>query len=166
MHLILDADGLIKLHRSGVLAHTVSAFRCTIPRAVYEEVVVRGKAKLHQDAERIERILDGAVAVESVEGRRRRDAGLGAGELAILGLLSKKPQAITVSDDRRFLAILTAQDAPFLTPADIIVVLARRSILKPEEAQAALERLKPAIRAAAYWEARHALESGGKGHEE
>ncbi len=166
MHLVLDADGLIKLHKSGVLTHTVSAFRCTIPRAVYDEVVVRGKAKLHQDAEVIQRTLDGAVAIMSVEGRRRRDFGLGAGELAILEVLGQKREAIVVSDDRRFLALLTEQGTPFLTPSDIVVILARLGILKRVEAQEALERLKPAIRAAAYWEARQALESGGSGHEE
>lgn len=44
----------------------------------------------------------------------------------------------------------------------MLVVLARRGILTRAEARGALERLRPAIRLAAYWEARQDLESEGR----
>lgn len=56
MRLLLEADGLIKLNRARVLHQVVEAFPCTIPEAVYHEVVIIGKARLHQDAEEIEQI--------------------------------------------------------------------------------------------------------------
>ncbi len=68
---------------------------------------------------------------------------------------------MVVSDDRRFLAVLTAQGTLFLTPADLLVVLALRGILTRGEAREALDHLRPMIRLAAYWDARRDLESEG-----
>lgn len=166
MRLLLDADGLIKLHRAGVLAHVVNAFSCAIPQSVFDEVVTKGKQRLHKDAEEIEAIISDRLSILAGQGRRDPELGLGAGELGILSLISDNPDAIVVSDDRRFLAMLTLQDAKFLTPADILVVLARRGALTRTEAGEALDRLRPAIRAAAYWDARQDLDAGGEIHEE
>ena len=54
----------------------------------------------------------------------------------------------------------------FLTPADLLVVMARQGILTKVEAREALERLRPAIRLAAYWDARQDLETEGEHYEE
>lgn len=159
MRLLLDADGLIKLHRAGVLGQMVNAFRCTVPEAVYHEVVTRGKERLHQDAEEIEHILGEEVEVIRTE-QAYGETGLGAGEMAVLTLAVQYQNAIVVSDDRRFLALLTVRGLRFLTPADLLVVLARRRILTKGEAQKALERLRPMVRAVAFWEAREELEQG------
>ena len=86
---------------------------------------------------------------------------MGAGEIAVLTLAVQDQDAIIVSDDRRFLTLLTARGLRFLTPADLLVVLARQGILAKEEAKKALERLRPMIRASAFWEAREELEHGG-----
>lgn len=160
MRLLLDADGLIKLHRAGVLDRMVRAFRCTVPEAVYHEVVTKGKERLHQDAEEIEYILGEGVEVVRTE-QAQGETGLGAGEMAVLTLAAQDQDAIIVSDDRRFLALLTARGLRFLTPADLLVVLAHRRILVKEEAKKALEKLRPMVRAAAFWEAREDLEHGG-----
>ena len=165
MRLLLDSDGLIKLHRAGVVSHVIRAFDCIIPQTVYDEVVTQGRARLHQDAEALETALSGTVAVVPVH-IRRSESGLGAGELGILSLLAETPDAIVVSDDRRFLTVLATQGTPFLTPADMVVVLARRDLLTGDEARQALDRLRPVIRLAAYWDARQDLASGGEDHEE
>ena len=159
MHLLLDADGLIKLHRAGVLGRMVKAFRCTVPEAVYHEVVTRGKERLHQDAEEIEHILGEEVEVVRIE-QAHGEMGLGAGEMAVLTLAVQYQSAIVVSDDRRFLATLTVRGLRFLTPTDLLVVLASQGILDKEEAKKALERLRPMVRAAAFWQAKDDLEQG------
>ena len=159
MRLLLDADGLIKLHRAGVLGQMVNAFQCTVPEAVYYEVVTKGKERLHQDAEEIEYILEEEVEVIRTE-QAQGETGLGAGETAVLTLAVQDQDAIVVSDDRRFLALLSARGLPFLTPADLLVVLTRRRILTRGEAMKALERLRPMVRALAFWEAREELEQG------
>jgi len=44
----------------------------------------------------------------------------------------------------------------------MLVVLAKRGIMTILEAEEALERLRPLIRVAAYYDARQDLEAGGK----
>ncbi|MBI4337850.1 MAG: hypothetical protein HY683_08510 [Chloroflexi bacterium] len=162
VRVLIDADAIIKLHQSGLLAVVVGAFPCTIPQAVYEEVVTRGKARLHQDAEAIERIIAGAVTVVRTRERQQPETGLGAGELGILDLLATEKDTTVVSDDRRFLSLLSTQGTLFLTPADMLVVLTRRGVITKVEAREALERLRPLIRVTAYHDAWQDLELGGK----
>lgn len=159
--LLMDADATIKLHRSGVLARVVGGFSCMMPSAVYEEVVTRGKARLHEDARAIEGVIAGRVAVPQTQEREQPEAGLGAGEPGILELLDQGADAIVVSDDRRFLSLLSSRSIAFLTPADVLVLMARRGIVTRAEANEALERLRPMIRAWAYHEAREDLQPGG-----
>ncbi len=165
MKLLLDADATIKLNRAGVLAALVGAFDCTVPTSVYDEVVTRGKTKLHQDAEVIEEIISGTVIIVSTPEHRQPELGLGAGEIGILDLLSGGQDGMVVSDDRRFLAVLSMRGTRFLTPADMLVVLVRRGALTGAEAREALERLRPMIRQAAYLETQQDLKFEGKNHE-
>ena len=54
MRLLIDADGLIKLNRAGVLSQVTASFACLVPRAVFDEVVTEGKARHYEDATAIE----------------------------------------------------------------------------------------------------------------
>lgn len=87
MEPLLDADGIIKLYRAGILALVVKAFPRTIPQAVYDEVVIKGKVTLHQDAEVIEAIVAGVITILLADKHETQESGLGAGELGILSLL-------------------------------------------------------------------------------
>jgi hypothetical protein len=158
----MDAYATIKLHRSGVLASVVKAFQCEMPRAVYEEVVTHGKRKLHQDAEAIEAIVAGAIKIIETSQVHKPELNLGAGELGVLEALHQEADLIVVSDDRRFLSVLMQQGAQFLTPVDILVLLARQDVITGTEAREALELLRPMVREAAYYEGREDLEHGGK----
>ena len=154
MQLVIDADGLIKLNRAGVLRWVIEAFDCIIPSAVYSEVVTQGRARRYEDAEAIEAALTDKVQILSIEANPEPQLGLGIGEKGILNLLPRFPGSIVVSDDRRFLTVLSAEGIPFLTPADLLVVLTRREVLTGAQAREALENLRPAIRTKAYWDAR------------
>ncbi len=166
MRLVLDADGTIKLHRAGVLQRVVRTWPCAVSRAVVDEVVTRGKARLYDSAWEIEAILSGAVMVLAVEQHERGEPGLGVPELSVLGLLHWEQEAVVVSDDRRLLSVLAARGVRFLTPADLLGVLASGGSITREAARDALERLRPEIRAAAYWGARQALDRQGGGRED
>ncbi len=165
MRLLLDADGIIKLYRAGMLDLVIRTFSCAVPQTVYDEVVTKGKAYFHQDAEVIETILTGTVTIIPVYRHEHQESRLGTGELGILSILPREQNTIVVSDDRRFLAMLATQGTPFLTPADLPVVLAQRGIVTKGEAKEALDRLRPMIRLAAYWDALQDLELGGRHHE-
>jgi hypothetical protein len=162
VRLIIDADAAIKLYRSGILAEVVKAFSCEMPEAVYNEVVTQGKRRLYQDAEEIEAIIAGKISIIATSGTLKPEMGLGAGESGILDVLREKPDLIVVSDDRRFLTVLSKMKASFITPADTLVLLARRNSITRSEAGKALEQLRPLIRSAAYYEARDYLEHRGE----
>ena len=138
----------------------MKTFACVVPQAVYDEVVVKGKARLHGDAEAIEAVLreSNNAAVMTQPRHEELETGLGAGERGILDLLPTEQDCVVVSDDRRFLTVLKNRGVRFLTPADVLVVMRRRAVLNQPEASQALDRLRPWIRAAAYWEARQDLE--------
>jgi hypothetical protein len=135
----------------------VQEFSCATTEAVFDEVVTKGKARLHQDAEEIADIISGPVELLPIEEHTEAELGLGAGESSILSLLSREQDVLVVSDDRRFLSVLSARKVSFLTPADVILVLAMRYVLTQVEAEEALERLRPLIRRVAYLEAKHEL---------
>jgi hypothetical protein len=162
VQLVFDSDGLIKLNRAGVLGKVVEVFTCVIPSAVYREVVSEGKARRYRDAEAIEAILTNRVKIEPSGETVRFDLGLGSGESGVLYLLPDFPDSVVVSDDRRFLTVLSAQGTPYVTPADLVVALARRGSLSTGDARNALGRLEPAIRTKAYWDALTDLESVGE----
>jgi hypothetical protein len=125
--------------------------------AVFDEVVTRGKARLHQDAEAIGAIINRSLELAPIRGPSEAALGLGSGESSILHLLSREQDVLVVSDDRRFLSVLAARSIPFLTPADMVLVLARRGVLTKAKAKDALERLRPLIRRSAYLEIQQKL---------
>lgn len=166
VRLIFDADGMIKLYRSGILAEVTQVFSCVITSTVLDEVVTKGKARLHQDAEAIGTIISDSVELVATKEYQELELGLGAGESSILDLLDREQDVLVVSDDRRFLSVLSARNIPYLTPANMVLVLAKRSILTEAEAEEALELLRPLIRTAAYWETREELRKEGERDEE
>ena len=163
MDLILDADGLIKLERAGLLAQVAQAFSCVIPDVVYDEVVTQGKARMYPDAEAIEEVVRQFISVKS-QGQPHQNPldeaslRLGAGEKAVLTLYSQEQEGVIVSDDRSFLSLLSRHNIPFLVPAALIVVMVRQGKLSYEAAKVALNRLRPWIREAVYHLATQDLE--------
>ncbi len=167
VRLLLDADGLIKLFRAGVLAATARAYACLVPEAVYDEAVTEGKARHHPDAEFIEQIVREAMEVKTNPGLVRQaleaeEARLGPGERAVLELYSRTEGDIVVSDDRYFLGLLARRTIPFVVPAALIVLMVRNGALEREEAKAALERLRPSTRESVYREAIQHLAEASK----
>jgi hypothetical protein len=161
MTLILDTDALIKLFRAGVLEQVARAFNCIIPESVYQEAVIRGKARFYPDAEAIERIVMASVTVEPTSVMGIPELGIGAGETGVLALANQQQEKFaTVSDDHRFLAILASQGIEFLTPTALIISMARQGILTLREAREALIRLQPLVRKDAYDQAMQELSKG------
>lgn len=163
VNLVFDSDGMIKLHRAGLLELTLETFHCLVPEAVYQEVVVAGRANNYADAHEITAVLDERTSVVRSSEDALTLPGLGKGERAALALASAETDAIVVSDDRRFLTILTLDDIPYLTPVDVLVVLLKTGAIDQGSADEALERMRPLIRTTAYWETKQEIETGGEG---
>ena len=158
--LIFDADGLIKLNRSRVLGLVTRCYESLVPAAVYDEAVVRGAMRGYADAEEIRRTIEGYAKVTTPDagfgGRESDDlvTGLGAGETQALHLaLQLHQEAPIVSDDRRFLGVLSELSIPFLIPSDIILGLVRDEFLSVPNSIIAMDALRPFIRPSDYLEA-------------
>jgi hypothetical protein len=159
---VIDADCLIKLNLAGLLSRLVDNFSCVVPKAVYNEVVVEGRAHGHRDADQIDMILTKANIIGAEEAEQlRRSPGLGAGESSVFHVLSNFADATAISDDRQFLGVLALLNAPYFSTADIVVYLVRARVVTTAEAYVALEKLRPAINPTDYREALVKLELEG-----
>lgn len=155
--IVADADGLIKLGKSGALAALLSAAEVLVPEAVYEESVVTGKQEMYDDAFELESELreGGAKIIQAVENEQaeRLLAGapsLGPGERAALRVAYESEADAILTDDRAFLGFLAGSGIRALVPAAAIVLLVERGALSVEGAVEALVRIKGSIRSEVY----------------
>lgn len=154
--IVADADGLIKLGKSGVLSALLSATQVVVPQAVWDEAVAEGKRGMYEDAQLLERELTEGSA-EVVEQKPSEEAealltgsaaALGAGESAALGVFFARGADAILTDDRAFLGLLASSEPPIpaLVPAAAIVSLAEADRLSLEEAREALSKLEGSVR--------------------
>jgi predicted nucleic acid-binding protein len=155
--IVADADGLIKLGKSGALAALLSVAEVLVAEAVYEESVVTGKREMYDDAFELERELreGGAKVIQAVENEQaeRLLAGapsLGPGERAALRVAYESGAAAILTDDRVFLGFLAGAGMRVVVPAAAIVMLAGRGALSVEGAMEALGRIEGSIRSEVY----------------
>jgi rRNA-processing protein FCF1 len=138
-----------------MLSVLVNSYACGVPDTVYEEVVTKGRERMHRDADAIQHVLSAGVRILPCVPASAA-AAVGSGEAGVLAVLDR--EAVVVSDDRRFLALLARQGVPFLTPAQVIVLLASTGTITKAEALRALQNFRPAIRPAVYQAAHEQLE--------
>lgn len=142
--LVFDADGLIKLAKSGALEPVTGVFECMATKQVEREAVTEGKRRLYEDAFETGRIISlGKIKIMEVNlhvQMARRDFGVG--ELSVIGLYKKIAADAIVSDDKKFLALLAQESIPFVTPTQLIVGMAVSKKISVENAQAHLSNIK------------------------
>lgn len=138
---VADADGLIKLGKSGVLGGLLSAAEVPIPGAMYAEAVEGGKREMYEYAFESERMLgEGGVemVVEKEDERAEKllegTASLGAGERAALHALFAREADAVLTDDGAFLDLLGRSGVRTLTPAAAIVSLCESEGISRTEA--------------------------------
>lgn len=153
MKIACDADGLIKMVKAGILEAFGHQVDILVGPQVYREAVEEGKDLGYPDAFELERLLkEHAQVRRTMPGARTpverliKGLMLGAGERETMRLYFLERAEAVLSDDRRFLSVLQAQGIPYLTPAASLILLSEQGALSPEEAQAALEKLRAFIR--------------------
>ncbi len=167
--IVVDADGLIKLGKSGALPMLLGAARLLVPNAVWEESVEEGKRRMYEDAHDLEAALaQGGAEIVSYESGEEAErllrgsaASFGAGERAALAVFCAVGADAVLTDDRAFLGLLAGADPPVpaLVPAAAIVALAEGDWMTVEEAREALGKLKPSIRSDVHAAAMEDLET-------
>ena len=155
--IVADADGLIKLGKSGALVHLLSAAQIVVPRSVYQEAVEAGKKEMYEDAFELEKVLGegGAGVVEDQQDERAEKllkgvTSLGAGERAALHVLFAREADAVLTDDRAFLNVLRRAGIRTLTPAAAIVSLFESGRLSRMEAIEALGSIEGLLREEVY----------------
>jgi predicted nucleic acid-binding protein len=158
--IVADADGLIKLGKSGALERLLSAAEVLVPEPVYEEAVVAGKRGLHEDALELEQALRGAVEVVPEPSAEERDkraealladaSSLGVGERAALRLFFARRAEAVLTDDRAFAKVLAREGLTVLLPTAAIVSLAENGRMGTGEAVGALRKIEGLVRRDVY----------------
>ena len=153
---VFDADGVIKLAKSGVL-DSVSVFAaCHLSTQVYEEVL-KGKENMYEDAFIVEGLVaKGKIKVVTIR-KAEVMAGLGGGEQSALLLYEKLGADAVISDDRKFLSFLEEKEVPFIIPTDLIVLLSAKGRISKAKAREALDSLRPFVREENYRLAKEAI---------
>jgi hypothetical protein len=159
MKIACDADGLIKTNKAGILAILAQHVELLIGPAIFREAVTAGKARGYPDAAALEPIIHRFVQQKRPQGHPRtaqmvQSVTVGAGEREALDLYLGEHADAVMSDDRGFLALLSAYRIPYVTPAAVLVALCDWDILTVQDATHALELLRPLIRAEQYHAAR------------
>jgi predicted nucleic acid-binding protein len=171
--IVADADGLIKLGKSGALGRLLSAAEILVPRSVYREGVEAGKKEMYEDAFELEKVLGegGAEVVEDQQDERAEKllkgvTSLGAGERAALHVLFAREADAVLTDDRAFLNVLGRVGIRTLTPAAAIVSLFESDRLFRAEAIEALGSIEGLLREEVYEAAMEGLIGSRKQKEE
>lgn len=167
--IVVDADGLIKLGKSGILGRLLSAAEILVPKTVYQEAVEAGKREMYEDAFELERLIGEGEAqiVEEHEDERAEElltgvTSLGAGERAALHVLFANEADAVLTDDRAFLNLLGRAGIRTLVPAATMVFLFESSDLSKAEALKALGRIEELLRAEVYEAAMEELINSAK----
>lgn len=139
--LVLDSDAWIKLCKSGLLNKVCESFECIMPAEVYEEAITAGLRDLRKDAVELETIVMEKRVRLAEKKQGQREKTLGKGEASVLDFCLKT-NTVAVSDDLRFLVLLTKKQVSFHTPASLIVRMYREKIIDRKTALGALDKLK------------------------
>jgi hypothetical protein len=166
--IVADADGLIKIGKSGALPALLSAARILVARAVWVEAVEEGKREMYEDAHVLERVLEeGGAEVFRHEAREEAEelfgasfASFGAGERSAMAVFFAHEADAILTDDRAFLALLVGASPPVrtLVPTVAIVALAEGGKMSVADAREALGKIEHSVRAQAYGAAMQELE--------
>ena len=165
MHkIVLDSDGLIKLTKSGCLVKILDNFQCSITEEVYDETVVRGMERAHDDAYEINDLIkEGKVKVETSKNNKSVEKMLenrtfGAGECSTLHQFYNSYAKVIVTDDRAFLNLLDKNNIPYIIPTDLIVRLYELKLMTKDESINSLDSIKIYVSRSNYDLARSNLE--------
>ena len=119
---------------------------CHTPRAVYDEVVVRGIEEGHADARRIERAVeDGLLCVEDVDEtpvleRLRRNENLSEADAAVLARAAAR-DGTAVMDEAYGRTVADAERIETRGTAFLVLRLLRDDAIDADEARATIDEL-------------------------
>lgn len=136
---IADASSLILLAKSELLESILTKLDIIVPEEVYEEAVVRGKAKGHADAFQLETFFNAkqlqtkSVGKENIQ-RIQKLFNLSAGERDALALAQQLGVTDLLIDDKKGINACRALGLRFNTALDLVVGLRKQGIITKAKA--------------------------------
>jgi len=147
----IDSDALIKLTKSGAKEIVAVTVETVVPSVVERETVAEGREGKFPDAFEIERNLRKGL-LKRVKAPKLRETetiieklGLKGGEADVFRLYRAGKCRAIVSDDQKFLDLLTALNVPFVTPSALIVYAWRKRKIDKMVCLQLLEKLRPMV---------------------
>jgi len=132
--IIADASSLILLAKSGLLEPVLNMREVIVADRVYEEAVVRGKAKGQADAFQLETYFQAKRLQKKSPSRAHQQAiqrlfNLRAGERDTLALAQELAVSEVLIDDKKGINACRALGLRFATALDVLVALHKRGII-------------------------------------
>ena len=146
---IANSTSLVHLSRAGYLGLLQRCFtEVEIPRAVYQEVVVKGKEKKRTDALIVERAIgEGWIKIVDLDEPSSRIAEtilhmerIGAGEAQATALASKR-RALLITDDKVVHRLATMYGVKTLWTTTVILHAVSIHLLEKDESKQILREL-------------------------
>ncbi len=142
MKAVIDSSSLIFLFKSTTLLSVVEKrFDClVIPKAVYEEIVIQGKAQGKSDAVKIEQALQSSFFEINKEANEIRILNIGKGEREAI-FLAEKHKLPLLMDDRAAQKIAISLGINTIPLSAFILWAAKNSHLSKKQAIQTLDEL-------------------------
>lgn len=159
----MDADALIKLTKCRAKEPVVTFADVSIPAAVKAEAVDEAKARGYPDAVAIEEnIQSGRLKVVDIGGvgdSPQAELFSKGGDRALFLVYELARWDAVVSDDGKLVRLLRALGIPVLTPATLLVLMAKAKAATVTQVKDLLGTLAPLVSAEEYTTARLAVEA-------
>ena len=142
----------------------LNSFQCSITEEVYDETVIRGMERAHDDAYEInELVKEGKLKVENIKNNKLvenmfENRTFGVGECSTLHLFHNSDAKVIVTDDRAFLNLLDRNNISYIIPTDLIVRLYELKVITKDESINFLDAIKVYVSGQNYDAARRNLE--------
>jgi rRNA-processing protein FCF1 len=154
MKVLMDADCLIKLTKSGLKESVCRFEKVTIPRTVKREVVDAGKVKSYPDAD----IVDQNIKHGLITVARESSPNHPSGDQALIAVFQQGGYEVIATDDARLIRILRSAGIPFTLPALLIYALRTKGRIDQKTALDWLDKLSTFVSSEEYAVTRLLLE--------
>jgi predicted nucleic acid-binding protein len=149
--LLLDSDALIKLTKAGLLEDVCRHYNCIITTEVKNEAVDEGKRRLHQDALKIEYLINKkSLKIKDSKKSRKTKENLGKGEMSTASLYFEEKNRVIITDDSAFIKYLEENGMRFSIPADLVLLMKVENKIDRKTALIYLEKMRDFIKEEVY----------------
>ena len=148
LHVLMDADCLIKITQAGYKEHVLDAFKVVVPEPVVKEAVVQGSGRAASELIATN-IAARRIEVQAVAGE--------SGDSALTTAFREGSFDCVGTDDRRLISRLTTLGIPCVVPGLLLYELAKLGQVSRQEAERLLQRLQQSISSEEYQIVRHLM---------